>query len=260
MVDLHLRSGSFPGAFLLEKNRKGIMMKENLMKFWDVIKDEIGFLLIAVAVIAVLLVIAVMAEKAMRKRNLLREVEPTKKVVLIAMFSALAGILMYLEFPIPIAPSFYEIDLLGPVAGVTTEFVKILIKLLIKGTSTAYVGDVANFIVGCAFVIPATVVFRRKHTVKNGIFSMVVGTICMAGFGGFVNAFVLLPAFAQLYGGMPVSDLIAMGTEVNGLIGNMFTFIILAVIPVNIIKGVFIGVITLPIYFRLEKVIKNKIF
>lgn len=247
------------------------MMKENLMKFWDVIKDEVGFLLIAVAVIAILLVIAVMAEKAMRKRNLLREVEPTKKVVLIAMFSALAGILMYLEFPIPIAPSFYEIDfsevpvmicsyLLGPVAGVTAEFVKILIKLLIKGTSTAYVGDVANFIVGCAFVIPATVVFRRKHTVKNGIFSMVVGTICMAGFGGFVNAFVLLPAFAQLYGGMPVSALIEMGTEVNGLISNMFTFIILAVIPVNIIKGIFIGVITLPIYFRLEKVIKNKIF
>ena len=242
-------------------------MKENLMKFWDVIKDEVGFLLIAVAVIAILLVIAVMAEKAMRKRNLLREVEPTKKVVLIAMFSALAGILMYLEFPIPIAPSFYEIDfsevpvmicsyLLGPVAGVTAEFVKILIK----GTSTAYVGDVANFIVGCAFVIPATVVFRRKHTVKNGIFSMVVGTICMAGFGGFVNAFVLLPAFAQLYGGMPVSALIEMGTEVNGLISNMFTFIILAVIPVNIIKGIFIGVITLPIYFRLEKVIKNKIF
>lgn len=242
-------------------------MKENFVTFWNVIKDELGFLLISIALIVLLFVIAIAAERAMKKRGLVKTVEPTKRLVLIAMFSALAGVLMYLEFPIPIAPSFYEIDfsevpvmicsyMLGPVAGVTTEVIKIMVKLVIKGTSTAYVGDVANFIVGCAFVIPATAVFRRKNTIKNGTLSMVVGTISMTAIACFVNAFVLLPAFAQLYGGMPVSALIAMGTEVNGLISNMFTFVIFAVAPVNIIKGFLIGIITIPVHNRIAKLIK----
>ena len=103
----------------------------------------------------------------------------TKNLVLMAMFSALATVLMLLEFPIPfIAPPFYEIDLseipvligsfiMGPVAGVIMEVVKILLKLLVKGTSTAYVGDFANFFIGCCFVVPASIIYRHKKSKKN---------------------------------------------------------------------------------------------
>lgn len=92
----------------------------------------------------------------------MKKIFATKNLVLMAIFSALARVLMLLEFPLPfIAPSFYEIDLseipvligsfiMGPVAGVIIEAVKILLTLLIRGTDTAYVGELANFIIGHA--------------------------------------------------------------------------------------------------------------
>jgi riboflavin transporter FmnP len=85
---------------------------------------------------------------------------------------------------------------------------------------------------------------------------MVAGTVTMTVVGCFVNAYVLLPAFAKLYGGMPVSALIEMGTAVNGLVTNMFTFVIFAVAPVNILKGILIGIITIPVYKNLIKLTK----
>ena len=98
----------------------------------------------------------------------MKKVFTTKNLVLMAMFSALAAVLMLWEFPIPfIAPNFYEIDLseipilvgsfiMGPVSGVIMEAIKIILKLLIKGTSTAYVGDFANFCIGVCLVVPAS--------------------------------------------------------------------------------------------------------
>ena len=99
----------------------------------------------------------------MKKRHRLNT---TRTITCIAMFSAIAAVLHIFDFALPIAPSFYKLDLselpvmictfyLGPVSGVVCEFLKILLKLLIKGTSTAFVGDLANFLVGCSFVLPA---------------------------------------------------------------------------------------------------------
>ena len=97
----------------------------------------------------------------------------TRTLVEIAMLGAVAAILMYLEFPLPfIAPPFYEIDLseipvligafsLGPVAGACIELIKVLLKLLLKGTSTAFVGDIANFFIGCSFIIPAALIYKK---------------------------------------------------------------------------------------------------
>jgi len=183
------------------------------------------------------------------------------------MFSAVAGILMYFEFPLPFVPAFYKIDLsevpilicsfmLGPVAGVAAEFTKIIIKLIIKPTTTAFVGELANFIIGCSFVIPAAIIYRRKKSKKSALIAMGIGIISMTVIGAFMNAFVLLPAFAVLYGGMPVSELIGMGTAVNSSITNMFTFIILAVVPLNLIKGLLTAVVTFLIYKRIGKLMK----
>ena len=93
----------------------------------------------------------------------------------VGVLSAMATVLMLFEFPLPIAPSFYELDFsevavligsfaLGPLAGVLIEFIKILINLLINGTDTLFVGELANFLMGCAFVLPAALVYCRKKT------------------------------------------------------------------------------------------------
>lgn len=192
----------------------------------------------------------------------------TKNLVLMAMFSALAAVLMLWEFPIPfIAPSFYEIDLseipvlvgsfiMGPVAGVIMEAVKVLLKILIKGTSTAYVGDFANFCIGCCLIIPASIIYKRKKTKKNALIGMLVGTLTMAIMGAILNYFVMIPFFVKAYG-MPLDAIIGVGAEINSLISNKFTFVLICVAPFNILKGAIDSLITLLIYKRISILIKN---
>lgn len=192
----------------------------------------------------------------------------TKNLVLIAMFSAVAAVLMFIEMPLPfIAPSFYEMDLsevpimigtfiMGPVAGVIMEAVKILLKLLMKGTSTAYVGDFANFCIGCCFVVPAGIIYNKMKTKVNAIKGLVVGTVSMAVIGVLLNYFIMIPFYSEFFG-MPVDVIIGMGKEIFPIISNKLTFVLLCVVPFNILKGIIIGVITLLIYKRISILIKS---
>ena len=106
------------------------------------------------------------------KRTQVNERSRVRTLVQVAMLGAVAGVLMNLEFPIPfLAPGFYQLDFsevpvlvgtfaMGPAAGVLIELVKILLHLVTKGTTTAGVGDVANFLIGCAFILPAGLIYR----------------------------------------------------------------------------------------------------
>ena len=109
-------------------------------------------------------------------------------MVKVGVLSAMATVLMLFEFPLPIAPSFYELDFsevavltgsfaLGPLAGVLIEFIKILINLLINGTDTFFVGELANFLMGCAFVLPASLVYFRKKTLGRAIVGKSIGDV-----------------------------------------------------------------------------------
>jgi riboflavin transporter len=238
-------------------------MKETLNRFMNAMSSEVGFVVAVVVFIAVLFVIA-----AISQRSVETNMNKTQKLTLTGIFSALAAVLMYVEIPLFFAPEFYKLDfseipvliasfMMGPVAGVVTEFLKILIKIIIKPTSTAFVGEFANFVVGCAFVIPTSIIYWRRKTRKNALIGMSIGTVVMTLVGCFTNAFILLPAFAYLYGGMPVEQLIAAGTKVNPAINNMFTFILLAVTPLNILKGVLVSVLVFIIYKPITKGIKN---
>lgn len=189
-----------------------------------------------------------------------------RDLVQIGMFGALAAVLMLFEFPLPfIAPSFYELDLseipvligtfsMGPVAGVLIELIKILLKLVLKGTSTAYVGDVANFVIGCFFLLPAGIIYKVKKTKKSAVTGMAAGTLVMAAAGAVMNAYVLLPFYSQFYG-MPMEALIAAGTEVNSLITSIPTFVLVAVVPFNLIKGIIVSLITYLVYKRVRVII-----
>ena len=233
-------------------------------------KDNISFILVSLVMVVVVYFIAFGCEKIIEKKNGIKfSSDKTKinKLVIMAMFSAVAAVLMYVEFPITfIAPAFYEMDLsevpvmigsfmLGPCAGVIMEAVKVLLKLVLKGTSTAFVGDFANFILGCALVVPASVVYHTKKTKKRAIIGLVTGGIVLIVSGVFLNALYLLPKYSQLYG-MPVETFIKMGAAINPAISNIFTFVILAVAPFNLIKATVVGVITMLLYKYLSQLIK----
>jgi len=186
-------------------------------------------------------------------------------VAFIAMFASIGGMLMLLEIPLFFAPGFYKMDLselpvllcgfyLGPVAGVVAEFLKVFIKLLIKGTTTAFVGDFANFAVGCALILPASIVYHCKRTKRGAIIALVTGTACMTIFGSFFNAVYLLPKFSALFG-MPMDAIIEAGRAVNPAITSVSTLVLFAVVPLNLLKGSIVSVLTFALYKRVRKVL-----
>jgi len=232
--------------------------------------ENIGFVSVFALVIVGVFALAYVAELLIQKKRGVKEkIITTRKTAMIGMFSAIAGILMLFEFPLPmIAPPFYELDFselpvlicgfaFGPVAGVVTEFLKVMIKLFLKSTSTAFVGDLANFVVGCTMILPATVIYHLKKSKKMALVACIAGTICMAIFGTAFNAIYLIPAFSKLYG-IPLEGIIAMGSAINASINDIVTFVIICVGPLNIIKGTMISVITLLVYKHLSPILKGK--
>lgn len=246
----------------LEKRR------ENYMKlFFTNIVENLTFVLEFVGIVAVLVLIAVLAEKLIAKRSGEQgKILTSRKTAMIGMFSAIAGVLMTIEFPVPFAPPFYGIDAselpvlicgfaFGPVAGVLTEFVKIIVKLLFKPTSTAFVGELANFCVGCSMILPATIIYHMKKKKLIAIVGSTIGTLCMTIFGTFFNAVYLLPTFAVMYG-MPMEALIEMGTKINANITDVITFVAFCVAPLNLLKGTSVSVLTFLLYKPLSPILK----
>lgn len=234
------------------------------------VTENAAYVVIFLAVIVGCFLVAVALEKDAQKKNGVNEpLFTTRKLAMIGMFSAIAMILHVLDFPIFFAPGFYKMDFselpvligsfaFGPVAGVMMEFVKILLKLCVKGTSTAFIGDLANFVVGCSLILPASAVYSFKKTKKSAIIACIVGTLVMTVFGTAFNAVYLLPAFSKFYG-MPMETILAMGTEVNPLAkeGSIVSFVVACVAPMNLIKGTLVSVVTLLIYKPLSPIIKT---
>lgn len=190
----------------------------------------------------------------------------TKNLVTIAMLGAVGALLMLWELPLTfVAPSFYKLDFsevpvligtfaLGPVAGVLTETVKILIKLVIKPTTTGGVGELANFIIGCAMVLPAGLLYLRNKTRKTAYFSLGLGTLTMTAVGVVVNATVLLPFYSKF---MPLEQIVAAGSAIFPAVNSVWSFALWCVAPFNLIKGIAVSLLTALLYKRISRVIKE---
>ena len=239
-----------------------------MKQFITNIMENVTFVMEFLGLVAALVILAVIAEKLINKRNGSEgKILTTRKVAMVGMFSAIAGILMILELPMPFAPSFYKIDArelpvlicgfaFGPVAGVLTEFVKIIIKLFLKPTSTAFVGELANFCVGCSMILPATIIYHARKKKTTAVIGCTVGTIIMTIFGTLFNAVYLLPTFAVMFG-MPLDALIGMGTALNANVTDVFTFVAFCVAPLNLIKGAAVSVLTFVLYKPLSPILKT---
>ena len=145
----------------------------------------------------------------------------------------------------------------GPVAGVLVELLKILIKILFKSTSTAFVGEIANFAVGSAYVLPAVIVYWIKKTKKNAIMSVIIGAICMMITGALLNAYFLLPVFAKMFH-TELEAIVGMGSAVNPWISSLPTFILFATVPINLLKSAAVSILVILLYKPLRPVIKGK--
>lgn len=194
-----------------------------------------------------------------------KSVSTARKVAQIGMLAAIATVLMLFEIPLPFAPSFYELDFsevpiligcfaMGPAAGACIELIKILLNFIINGTMTAGVGEIANLLIGCSFVIPAGIIYRKMHSKKGALIGMVTGTLFMTFVGCFLNAYILLPTYAKAFE-MPIDALVGMGTAVNAHITSLFTFVAFAVAPFNLLKGILVSFIVLLVYKKISPIL-----
>ena len=185
----------------------------------------------------------------------------------ISLLSALAAILMLFEIPLWFAPSFYQIDLsevpvligsfaMGPMAGVLIELVKNLLKLIFNGTLTGGVGEGANFLIGCAFIVPSAIIYHRNKTKRGALMGMIIGTATLTIIGSFLNAYILLPVYSKAFG-LPLEALIEMGTAINPRITSLTSLVMLAVAPFNLLKGVVVSIITSVLYKKISPILRG---
>lgn len=191
-----------------------------------------------------------------------------RTIAQVSMLSAIATVLMLFEVPLPFAPPFYQIDfsevpvligcfVMGPLAGAVIEFVKILLNFVINGTITAGVGEAANFLIGCALCVPAGLIYKRNRTRFGAIIGMSAGTVFMAVIGCVLNAYILLPTYAVAFK-MPINALVEMGTAVNSHITSLSTFVLFAVAPFNLLKGVLVSLIVFLIYKKISPIFRMR--
>ena len=181
----------------------------------------------------------------------------TQKMTRIALMAAAASVLFLIEIPIV---AFYKLDLsnlpvllgtfsMGSVAGLAILGIKSLLGLL--HSTTAGVGELADFIMGAALLLPAGLVYRRRKTKKGALLGMLAGTAAMTAVGCLTNLYLLLPFYQTVYG-MPMDSIIAMGAAVIPAVDSVEKLILFITAPFNILKGGVLSAITYLIYKHLS--------
>ncbi len=191
----------------------------------------------------------------------------TKYLVTISLASALAMILLLFRVSLPFVPPFYELDfsesviilagyLLDAKAVIIIQLLKNILKILLSSTNTVFVGDLANFIMGVSFVWPAVAIYKRKEERKSLIIGLLVGIISLTITSCLVNYFIILPTYAAAFK-VPIEDIIAIGSSINGNITNLFTFVLFATAPFNLIKGISNAIIVFLIWKNIKVLMKK---
>ena len=233
-----------------------------LQQLWD----NFSFVVVCLLIVIALSVLSKFSEQYFPDK---RSVSKARYISIVGICAAIATVLHMLDFPLPfLAPGFYKLDFselpvllcgfyLGPSATVACEGIKILLKLLLKGTSTAFVGDFANFVVGCSLVLPATIFYHIHKSRHSALIGLILGSICITVFGSAFNAIYLLPKFAQLYG-IPLEAIIGMGAKIHSSIHSVSSFVFFCVAPLNLLKGGMISLLTLLLYKRVARPLFGK--
>ncbi|NMA66929.1 MAG: ECF transporter S component [Clostridiaceae bacterium] len=195
----------------------------------------------------------------------------TKYIAKVAILSALATVVMFIETPIPFMPPFLKLDLselivllgafaMGPVAGILIELIKNLVHVAF--TITGGIGELANFIVGCAFVVPAAIIYKRNKNIKTAIIGLIVGSISMVIISTFMNYLVIIPLYIKIFAeqfGMTfdqsLQSIVESGAQKNSGIIDFKTLILFGIVPFNAIKVIIISILTFITYKKVSPIL-----
>ena len=195
--------------------------------------------------------------------------DTTHNPTVAAMLSAVAFILMFIEFPIPmLIPAFIKMDFsdlpallgafaLGPVYGVIISFMKNLLHIVIKGTSTACVGELSNFILGAIFSAVAGYIYKHHKSRKTAIIGAVAGAVAMGVLSVPSNYFVVYPAYVQFYH-MPLEAILGMYQAILPSADSLIKCLILFNLPFTLVKGLLDAVLCMLIYKPLSPILHGR--
>ncbi|MCB2297850.1 ECF transporter S component [Clostridium tagluense] len=193
--------------------------------------------------------------------------EKLVKLIKISLLSVMAFLLMYIELPIPIFPEFLKFDIsdlpallgafaLGPIAGVIIELIKNILHGLLA-TKTAFVGELANFLLGSSLVLVSGYIYKARKNKGGAIVALLMGVICMSIFAGILNYFVVLPLYESVLG-FPIDAVVGMGSKINHNIVDLNSFIIWSIIPFTFIKGLVVSSVTLALYKSVSPILHKE--
>lgn len=191
----------------------------------------------------------------------------TKKLVMAALLGALAAILMVLDFNVPLAPNFIKFDfsdfpvliggfVFGPATGVVIAFLKIVLNLLFKPTTTMFVGEASNFILSVCYMGVACLYYRNHRTKKGAVIGMLLATVATSVLAIFSNILVMFPMYAKLFG-MSMQQIVDMVSAVNPFVKDITTMVIASLVPFNLFKYGVISLITFISYKKIEVILKK---
>lgn len=186
----------------------------------------------------------------------------------ISLLATMAIILQQISMPIAVLfPEFLKIDLsdvpaliggfaFGPLAGVMVMFIKNVVHGLIS-SQTLWVGEFANFVIGSSIVVVSASIYKHRRNKKNAIIGLIAGTTVMALVGALMNYFVLLPLYSKVMG-IPVEGFVEIGSAINPMVKSLWGYILIMIVPFNILKGAISTGVVMVMYKSLSGVLKRE--
>lgn len=186
-----------------------------------------------------------------------------RKLTMTAMLAAIASVLMFISFSVPLMPGFVKIDFselpaliasftLGPLSGVTVCFIKNVVHLL--GTDTGGVGELSNFILGASFVLPAGLIYRKTQSRMGALAGSLLGAAAMAVISLFSNYYLVYPIYANI---MPMEVILGAYQTINPHVKNLWQALMWFNMPFTFIKGLFSVLVTVLVYQKLTPIIRG---
>lgn len=192
-----------------------------------------------------------------------------RRLTVAALMGAVAFVLQYFSFSIPVLSAFASFDfsalpeliggfILGPVGAVMIVTVKLLLILVFKGTSSMYTGEIQNFLLSCAYVLPAVLYYRKHRTKQGALIGIVLGSIISVVASIFTNLYLIFPAYMFLYG-MSWDSILEICAVASPWIKDIPTFVAFSVVPFNLLSRAVTSALTMLLYKRISVPLKKMI-
>lgn len=200
-------------------------------------------------------------------RGVSRSKMSTRELTLCGLMGGLCAALMLFRFPLPFMPPFMDFDftglveiiggfVMGPAAAVAIILVKVMIKALTQGTTSAWTGELQNIILSCSYVLPAVLIYERRKTKKMAVIGMAVGTILCAIVAVFTNLYMIIPFYAS-FSGLTLDNILQMCSAVNPFISSKPALALFGIIPFNLIKNGTLSILAFIVYKKLSPQIRH---